>query len=190
MSDKAIPPKAKAIDKPPIPQTEIDPERKKLLESLTPQELLYAVKHLKEKMAQSKTQEKKDPVQKEMKEIVKEEKDSVPYQLGKKVIHTTAEETMNAGEILDLVGKYAFASLGFPVKYADFTTKDEVVPESNPNPPNKPNPQMLLLGKYVVDKLITFANNVVTNLLNNPETDKAIANLINKIASMGEEKKA
>jgi len=185
--DRGIPLKID-VRKPPPPQPEtleskIDPERKKLLDSLTLEEQIYVFRKL--KAGVRATLAKHNP------SAVQEEQHSDLYKNADALLGQIMQRTFRPDEMIDLAEKYT--TMGFttphPEELKELTPEElrELGLEASPLVQKKPqeNP----LGGLLTEKLLSIAETAINNLTTSPKVQGAIANFLNALAEMGKEQK-
>jgi len=185
--DRGIPLKID-VRKPPPPQPEtleskIDPERKKLLDSLTLEEQIYVFRKLKANVRA--TLAKHNPP------AVQEDEHSDLYKNADALLGQIMQRTFRPDEMIDLAEKYT--TMGFttphPEELKELTPEElrELGLEASPLVQKKPqeNP----LGGLLTDRLLSIAETAINNLTTSPKVQNAVANFLNTLAEAGKEEK-
>jgi len=170
---------------PPRPETlesKIDPERKKLLDSLTLEEQIYVYRRLKatvkEKLA------KHNPTQ------AQEEEHSDLYKNANTLLGQIMQRTFRPDEMVDLAEKYT--TMGFTVPHPE--ELKELTPEEirdlglEESPLVQKRPQGNPLGGLLANRLLSLAEAAINNLTSSPKVQDALANFLNTLAKEGEER--
>jgi len=187
--DRGIPLKIN-VRKPPPPQPEtleakIDPERKKLLDSLSMEEQIYIFRRLKATVRATLTKHN-PPAQ-----AHEEEQHSDLYKNADALLGQIMQRTFRPDEMFDLAEKYT--TMGFttphPEELKELTPEEiaELGLEASPLVQKKPqdNP----LGGLLTMKLLGIAETAINNLTSSPKVKDAVANFLNTLAEAGKEEK-
>jgi len=163
---KPPPPPQPEPSQPETLESKIDPERKKLLESLTPEELIYAFHRLKAKHKPAQAQE--------------EEEHSDLFKHVSALFGLMERRSFRPDEFYELAEKYSM--MGLTVR-----RPEEVGLEGSPLVQKKPqeNP----LGGLLTTRLLGIAETAIRNLTSSQKVQNAIANFLNTLAEMGKEEK-
>jgi len=184
--DRGIPLKID-VRKPPPPQPEtleskIDPERRKLLDSLTLEEQIYVYRKLKANVRTALAKHNPSAVQ-------EEEQHSDLYKSADALFGQIMQRTFRPDEMIDLAEKYT--TMGFitphPEELKELTPEEirDLGLEGSSLVQRQSNP----LGGLLTMRLLGIAETAINNLTSSQKVQGALANFLNALAEMGKEEK-
>jgi len=186
--ERGIPTKIN-VKKPPPPEPEtleskIDPERKKLLDSLTIKEQIYVYRRLKEQIKSSLARQKpaSPTPQKE------EEEHSPLFKATDALLSQISRRTFRPEEMVDPAEKYT--TIGFttphPEELRELTPEEirELGLEGAPLVRGGQS-QGSIFGNLLASKLTGMFGNFLSTLASSPKVQDAVANFLNALAKAG-----